>query len=206
MTDTTLARAMTEARARLFPHAARLVPVLQVTGTLNSQDIDLSLREARRETLRWIQKRSQKLPIHAWDFESFELEYGGTGAVSLKEENTDYWVTRLVDPDKSVAGRIWTTEISIVKSKIGTHFGLKQVVQTREGELEFLPSIPGVLRQIATTCNLEMDGRSINELAWILEHDREIDDLFSLIYYPTRRLPIYVVTLDENEHDAKKQF
>ncbi len=202
MTESTLARAMIEARATFFPQSARLVPVLQVTGTLNSQDIDTSLYDARRETLRWIQRRSQKLPSNAWDFETFELEYGGTGAVSLKEENTDYWIARLVDPDKNVAGRIWTTEISVVKSDEIAHFGLKQIVQTREGEPEFVPAIPGVLRQIVNACRLEVDNQVLEETAWTLEQEGEIDDLLSLIYNPNRRLPIYVVTLGENESDS----
>ncbi len=203
MTETTLARAMTKARASLFPQAAKLVPVLQVTGTLNSQGIDVDLSNGRKEALKWIQKRSQKLPSHAWSFETFELEYGGTGAVSLKEGNTDYWVARLVDPDKNVAGRIWTTEISIVKSDRIAHFGLKQIVQTREDEPEFIPAIPGVLRQIINTCRLEVDSRILNETAWVLGQEREIDELLSQIYNSNRHLPIYVVTLDENENDSR---
>ena len=204
MSDNTLARAMTEARARLIPQAARLVPVLQVTGILQSQNVEFTLAESRRNTLRWIQKRSQRLPNSAWKFESFELDYGGTGAVSLREDDTDYWVARLVDPDKSVAGRTWTTEISIVRSSNTTHFGLKQIVQTREGELEFLPAIPGILRQISTECGLEVDGRIVKKTPWSLKTNDELDDLFSLIYNQTRRLPIYLVTLDENENDPKK--
>ncbi|MYI50186.1 MAG: hypothetical protein F4114_14020 [Rhodospirillaceae bacterium] len=203
MTETTLARAMKEARASLFPRAAKLVPVLQVTGTLNSKTIDTELINGRRETLKWIQKRSQKLPSSAWNFETFELEYGGTGAISLKDGSTDYWVARLVDPDKNVAGRTWTTEISIVKSDNVARFGLKQIVQTREEEPEFVPAIPGVLRQIINACNLEVDNRVLEETAWVLEQEREIDELLSQIYNPNRQLPIYVVTLDESEIDSR---
>ena len=203
MSENTLARAMTEARARLFPQASRLIPVLQVTGVLQSNKIELTLSEARNQTLRWIQNRSQRLPGSAWSYESFELEYGGTGAVSLKENNTDYWVARLVDPDKNIAGRTWTTEISVVESNDTAHFGLKQVVQTREGELAFTPTIPGVLRQISTECGLEVDGRTAKENPWILKTNEELDDLFSLIYSQTRRLPVYIVTLNERENNPK---
>ena len=200
MTESTLARAMTDARARLFPESAKLIPVLQVNGVLHSQDIERSLEDARKETLRWIQNRSVRLPSNAWKFESFELEYGGTGAISLRDEDTDYWVARLVDPDKNIAGRIWTTETSIVKSSNTVHFAVKQIVQTREAEPEFLPGIPSILRKIATSHSLEIDNRRFSETAWKLDREAEIDELFSLIYSQTRQLPIYVVTLDDNEN------
>lgn len=75
---------------------------------------------ARTTVLKWVQARTPRsLSVEAWNQQSFDHLAGGRAcsAVRLNAEGEDIWVLRAVDPDKAVAGRIWTTEIAVIKER-----------------------------------------------------------------------------------------
>src|ERR1700722_841322 len=106
----------------LRPIAARMDKVvreheiLRVTAIVHGKDKAKSAEVSRREVLVWAQKRSGgRLPQKAWEFQEFEHFSGGRNSVAVRidSNNTDIWAIRADDPDDTVPGRVWTTEVVI---------------------------------------------------------------------------------------------
>jgi hypothetical protein len=92
--------------------------ILRISACLGGDDVATSLQTARTTVLRWAQARTAgRLPDAAWKFESFDHLAGGRdcSAVRFVADGDDVWIVRAEDPDKTVPGRIWTTEIAVAK-------------------------------------------------------------------------------------------
>ena len=78
------------------------------------------------------------LPKVAWDFQDFDLLVGGRSSTAVRIENGEFdlWALRAEDPDKDVAGRVWSTEIVI-----GGEVGSRPYVSLRLGTSIF-PCFP----------------------------------------------------------------
>jgi hypothetical protein len=107
------ADALVPLRARLS-RTVREREVLRVTGTIASEEQEAAVEEACNAVLAWAQRRcGGDLPERAWQGESFEYIAAGrnTLGVRLATEDSGLWALRGDDPDKEVAGRVWTTEV-----------------------------------------------------------------------------------------------
>lgn len=193
---------------RTFKRVPRLVPVMQVTADLAGEDKGAAVAEARLQALRWIQKRTDRLPEQAWKHEDFTLDHPATpaAAVTLRRGEVDYWIGRLSHPDNDVAGRVWTTEITVAHdpNRNRARFGLRLTVATRELVPNFQSGIPGVVRQVVEAPGLLRHERRVSDTPWVITSEDEVDELISLIEDERRRRPIYVVSLDEDEADPAK--
>lgn len=185
------------------PHRARAVrehEVLRVTGTLVGSDATSCASTARNEILRWAQKHcGGMLPDAAWTFQDFEYFSGGrnTLAVRIEDDQTDIWALRADDPDKSVPGRIWTTEVAtaISGNQLG-RFGVRLLVSTPEVELDIEPHTPGFVRQVAENCGLVRGAYSIDAGPRSIGL-AELESLVVQLLDPIRPLPMFLVTIPE---------
>ena len=120
-------------------------------------------------------------------------------AVRISNDEMDYWCARLDDNDKDVAGRVWTTELTVAHklSDARPVFGLRQIVTTPEDEPAFTPALPGVIRQLAETPGLERNRRPITQKPTIVSTESEVDALIDLVQDKSRIMPVYVLTLGE---------
>src|SRR5665213_1978189 len=126
----------------LRPIAVRMPPVvreheiLRVAAIVHGKEKSKSAETARREVLVWAQKRSGgQLPEEAWEFLDFEYLSGGRNnvAVRIKRNDSDIWAIRADDPDKSVPGRVWTTEVVVgMTSDKPCSFSARLLVSTSE--------------------------------------------------------------------------
>jgi len=110
-----MAGALAPLRARLG-RPIREREVLRVAATLTPSDQEAAVAEARRAVLAWAQRRcGGDLPKRAWLGESFEYIAAGrtTLGARLGTEEAELWALRGDDPDKNLAGRVWTTEVAI---------------------------------------------------------------------------------------------
>lgn len=110
---------MVDALAPLQGQLSRLIDereILRVVATIpSSQEFDI-FTCAQEEVLKWARKRAGViLPTGAWRGEDFELPAAGrtTMASSIETDGGLLWSLRGDDPDKQVAGRIWSSEISL---------------------------------------------------------------------------------------------
>ena len=91
-------------------------PRRAIARTSGPLPIRKSAEAARREVLAWAQRRSGgRLPREAWHLKDFEYLSGGRNSIAVRVDNNraDISAIRADDPDKSVPGRVWTTEVVV---------------------------------------------------------------------------------------------
>ena len=187
---------------RIFAKSAVVQPVSQVAFECESGDTQSAFLKTQKEALKWVARRAgHQLPDKAWDGQTFDLTDVGsqpTAAVAIEEPR--YWAVRIRDADKEVAQRTWTTEIGIgIAPNSNTLFDCRLFCAALGDNPPFVPTIPGVVRQIIRCVNAKLDGRRITETAWAIDHVNA-GELVALLLNPTRERPVYVLSIPE--HDA----
>ena len=190
----------------LGPLASRMIRehhVLHVAADL-PQD-DGAFDRARAEILRWAQRRSGgKLPIDAMAGQSFELLAAGrnSSAVELDLPEIHAWALRQEDPDKQVAGRIWTSEAVLWRTPATTpRFAARLIVGSGEADLDIAPAAPGYIRQLVDSVGLTSGGRQLSYFPWYIGDNPAQEDFFGLLTDPARRLPVIVVSVEASNSE-----
>src|SRR3546814_15908568 len=78
-----------------------------------------------------------------------------TCALPIYAESSKVWSVRGDDPDKTVPGRVWSTEVTLgQRDDEETLLGVRLLVNSTEDQISILPSVPGLVLQIADNCGL----------------------------------------------------
>jgi hypothetical protein len=183
-----------EALAPLSARMAREHQVLNISAELPA--FDGALEMARYEILKWAQKRSGgQLPNDAMAGRSFELLAAGrnSSAVEVEMPEIHAWALRQEDPDKTVAGRIWTSEAIMWRTPDRTpKFAARLIVGSTEAELDVSPAAPGYIRQLVARLQLTNGGHRLTLEPWFIGETEAQDKFLHLLTHPTRRLPVIV--------------
>ena len=191
----------------LAPLSARLVrehQILHVAADLPLHDG--AFDQARTEILKWAQKRSgSRLPRDAMAGLGFESLAAGRSSSAVKVElpEIDAWALRQEDPDKQVAGRIWTSEAILWRTpEQAPRFAARLIVGSGEAELDIAPAAPGYIRQLVETVGLTNGGRLLSTTPWYIGDERSQGELLRLLADPARRLPVVVVSVVDRASPA----
>ncbi|WP_146217951.1 MULTISPECIES: hypothetical protein [unclassified Caulobacter] len=152
---------------------------------------------AVREAVAWMRKRNLSIPQVALEGQSFEVGGGGVSpaqAVNLTFEGGRVWAASLDDPDKQVVGRTWVTEITVGEREGRVLFGTRLINVTGRGDDPFVPSLPGVSRQIVGRLPSRADEMDLSERAWRVVTPDQVDDLIALLDDGGRTLPVLVIS------------
>jgi len=189
----------------LAPLAARVVrehQVLHVAADLSTDDD--AMDNARREILKWAQKRSGgRLPQEAMAGNSFELLAAGRNSSAVKVDLPEIhaWALRQEDPDKTVAGRIWTSEAILWRTPDRPpRFAARLVVVSGESELDIVPAAPGYIQQLTDQVGLTSGGHPLATRPWYIGDNDAQDAFLDLLEDPKRRLPVVVVSVMDREN------
>lgn len=187
------------------PHASvsqvvREREILRVAATVGGNGGDRSAAKARKEVLKWVQKRvGAPLPKSAWEYDEFEKHIGGRDckAIRIVDGNADLWTIRANDPDKTVARRVWTTEVFIGHENTrNVRFGLRLLASAPEADpLTVEPAVPGLLRQLAKECALYQGTTRLIPKPWTVESDDDTRLLIDTLFEPLRREPVFVLSI-----------
>ena len=182
-----------------MPRAVRDIEILRVSAQLDGDDFASAMRIARKAALTWAKKRAGRaLPKEAWDLQEFDLLAGGRNstAVRIANDTLDLWALRAEDPDKEVAGRVWSTEI-VIGGQVGNrpHISLRLIVSTAEPDFGIEASVPGLVLQIVETPGLVRGARRLLSEPITIQNENEAKDLCDYLEDPERRLPIFVVAI-----------
>lgn len=193
---------MTSMREALAPFARQIGPyvrdheILRVSSRLS--DGDDTLERARNEVLAWAKKRVGKnLPIEAWEHRDFELNVAGRNisAVRIERGDVDIWALRGEDPDKNIAGRVWTTEVTLARDEKGVgRFAVRLLASSSESSLDILPASPGLVMQIAENCGLLDGTHQLGATAQWVTDENHVERFIDLLLDPTRSLPIVALS------------
>lgn len=185
-----------------MPRAVTETEVLRVAGVLLGDDPVKSAEIARQEVLRWAQRRcGGKLPREAWDCANFDYRAGGrnSAGVRIQSDASDIWAIRADDPDKAVAGRIWTTEVVVgLREDDRPRFSARLMVSTSESNMSIIPHSPGFVQQVAETVGLARGEYPISVEPWIIQSEADYLSLSEGLLDDARILPLIVLTVAEN--------
>lgn len=127
----------------------REVEVLRVVAEFPMACSQSDLNAARDQILTWSRRKIGSLPNSAWDGKSFVHPLAGRSAMATRVETVsdDIWVIQINDPDKTMPGRTWTTEVSIgQRTGQAAKLGLRLSATTGEEQLEIDPAVPGLMQ------------------------------------------------------------
>ena len=181
---------------------AREQELLRVAGTLGGSDPKAAAQLAREEVLKWANERvGGDLPAPALQGLPFEHLKGGRTCVAAahRDEKSDLWALRVDDPDKTVAQRVWTTEV-VVGYDSATHqsmFSLRLLASSPEESLRVEPAVPGLVPRVATLCGLAHGSSHFESRPWIINSEADADSLISFLTDPARTIPALVLTTRE---------
>lgn len=189
--------------ARRLPSPIREIDILRISAQIDGRDFADSAKKARAAVLAWAKRRAGgNLPKEAWEHLDFELLAGGrnSSAVRIQSDKVDFWALRAEDPDKNIAGRVWTTEV-VIGGEIGKRpqLSLRLTVSTNETEINIEPHVPGTLLQLISAPGLVRDGRSISDTPTAIRTEDEAEEFCDYLESPERRLPVFVITLPDGE-------
>lgn len=189
--------------AKTMPRAARNIEILRVSAQLNGRDFAASSNAARSAVLKWANKRAgASLPKEAWNHHDFDLIAGGrnSAAVRITTEAMDLWALRAEDPDKNVAGRIWSTEV-VIGGGAGQrpHLSLRLIVSTTEADFSVEPHVPGTILQMIEAPGLIRGSREIMKIPRTINTENDAQDLCDHLEDPERRLPVVVVVVPQGQ-------
>lgn len=195
----------------LRPLAARIRPavseqeILRVAASLGGDDSQASAAAARKEVLNWVETRiGGRLPPAAWNHEEFEHLTGGRhcAAVRIANESRDIWAVRADDPDKTVAQRTWTTEVTVgYRPGENALFSLRLLVSSPERKLFIEPAVPALVGEVASRCGLQRRSVDLSNDPWLVNSDHDAQSLIDELTDPERDIPIFVLTVPEDSDD-----
>ena len=190
------------------PARIREREILRVSAALAGDNQESAALIARNEALKWAQNKTiGKLPREAWEHKSFEHLAGGRNCagIRLTSGTDDIWSIRVEDPDKQVAGRIWTSEIAIArKAQEPYKFTLRLLVGSPEISLKIEPHVPGVVHQILKSPGLLAGTIRLTDKQVVAKSDHDVDLLIKALLSPLRRLPIIVLSVPSDSEDLYK--
>lgn len=192
--------------AKTMPRAARNIEILRVSAQLDGADFAESADVARVAVLKWASKRAGgPLPNEAWEHRDFDLMAGGRNiaAVRISTDAMDLWALRAEDPDKNVAGRIWSTEV-VIGGGAGQrpHLSLRLIVSTTEPYFSVEPHVPGTILQMIEAPGLIRGSRAIMKTPRLIKTENDAEDLCDHLEDPERHLPVFVVVVPQGEGSA----
>ncbi|WP_225770560.1 hypothetical protein [Inquilinus sp. Marseille-Q2685] len=157
---------------------------------------ELPFQSAIREAIKWMRERNPAIPTSALEGEAFEVGGGGVApaqSIVLNFESGRVWAASLDDPDKTIAGRTWVTEITVGEQAGRVLFGARLINVTLRTDDPFVPSLPGVARQVVERLPSRADRTSLSERARRVNTSQELDDMIDLLDDESRRLPVVVI-------------
>lgn len=191
-------------RIRLGRPVVRLVS--QVILELRGEDGQALFKRAQKEILRWINGRTgQTLPQSAWDGESFELEdIGAQRAIAVALSDPVYWTARADDSDKTIAQRVWTTEVGLaVRDKGSVLCGARLACTTRGSDDPYDRTLPGFIKQVIAHGDAFVDGRAIKKPPWFVATEAAVEELVAFLMNKSRRSDVIVFSLPEESENSK---
>jgi hypothetical protein len=194
--------------AARMPKVVREHEILRVAAIIHGKEKSKSAEAARREVLVWAQNRSGgRLPPEAWAFQEFEYLSGGRNnvAVRIDSDDADVWAIRADDPDKSVPGRVWTTEVVVgLTSDKPCNFSARLLASTSEDDLEIEPHAPGFVHQVAEKCVLSRGPIVFSPEPWLIESEEDAERLVEVLIDQDRTLPVFVLTVADDSDEPSR--
>lgn len=183
-------------REMLRPRAAAPPIIRSISSVAFAIAGDRAFERALGHSVDWLRRINPAVPTDAKSGEAFEIGGGGdhpARSTLVEFDGGRMWSAIVDNPDSSVLGRTWVTEIMVGESATGVHFGTRLLNVTRGEDEPFSGSIPGIVRQVVADLPCGADGIGLDECPSSVNTAEALDALVRLLESPARRLPVVVV-------------
>ena len=160
------------------------------------------------KVLEWLSKKEpQLLPVADWHMPGFRKEEQGQVLEVVSLPHRSIWAARLTHPDvglgeqyKPVAGRSWTTDVSVVSVGGQVHFGIEVFASTLNPEAPQPAFIrPGAVKSLCDSVGLAQ-VRPLDGKAWTIQSAEDLDALEILLTDRDRDLAVIVASQPDPRH------
>lgn len=160
------------------------------------------------KVLEWLSKKEPHLlPIPDWHMPGFRKEEQGQVLEVVSLPNRSIWAARLTHPDvglgeqyKPVAGRSWTTDVSVVSVGGQVHLGIEVFASTLNPEAPQPAFIrPGAVKSLCESVGLAQ-VRPLDGKAWTIRSAEDLDALEILLTDRDRDLAVIVASQPDPRH------
>ncbi|MCC7147432.1 MAG: hypothetical protein IT443_13390 [Phycisphaeraceae bacterium] len=164
--------------------------------------VDAVFSRAAAVVMNWLdEKLPQTLPKSARNLENFDMDHHGQQQVSgVSIGDHGLWSVRLIQPDApfkrrlAVAGRTWTTELSLHKSDVGVRFAVRVLCASAPYAIEPIAlTRPRVVIDLAQEFGLR-EIRPLDGRPWMLSTEEDLESLYELVVSDNRTMPIVLLT------------
>lgn len=188
----------------LCPGRARLTTTYRFRALAGHRVVDPGQAYGRtiEKILEWLsEKEPHLLPVPDWKLPSFRKEEQGQVLEVVSLPHRFIWAVRLTHPDvglgeqyKPVAGRSWTTDVSVVSVGTQVHFGIEVFASTLNPEAPQPAFIrPGVIKSLCESVGLAQ-VRPLDGKPWTIQSAEDLDALEILLTDRDRDLAVIVAT------------
>ena len=182
------------------PARSRQIPVSRASFLLTDRD---AFDRAVQSSVEWMATTAaSSLPPEALAGADFAFTAPNNRAeissLNIADDQGKIWAARISYRGDRVAGREWVTDL-FVEQRHGSlvRFGAQLTCKCPTNDPGFDHSRPRVVRDVLGVLAGEADGEALtNEVEPVLTS--EVEQLVSLLYNPARRLPVVVVSVDDN--------
>lgn len=182
------------------PARTRQVPVSRASFLLTDRE---AFDTAVRQSAAWMASTAASLlPPEAAAGEDFNFTApdgrAEASALRVADDQGKIWAARISYRGDRVAGREWLTDL-FVEQRHGSfvRFGAQLTCRCSSDDPGFDHSRPRVIRDVLEALAGEADGEALTNQVEPVWTD-ETEQLISLLYNPTRRLPVVVASTDDS--------
>lgn len=167
--------------------------LLATSGRIWSSKGD-ALSLSRDKVLRNVQRKVGELPQHAFEYASFETPDGRVRVEHSDIGGPDVWALRFSEPDATVAGRDWIVEAISVGEGQTAFFSCRLSLFSKNLNFSFIPSTPGILKDVVSTLTLHNQKFTFRDEAVIVDSPESLAELIDEVSSPHRWWNVVVVS------------
>jgi hypothetical protein len=147
-------------------------------------------------SVKWMRDLNRAIPLVALKGEEFEVGGGGDHPAKSVKFNFDegsIWSATVDNPDSTVLGRTWVTEITIAKRGEAVTFGSRLLSVTRQSDEPYVPSVPRIVRNVITHNICRNAGVRLDDKPLFINNEVDLEWLVALLNNTSRTIPVVVI-------------
>lgn len=163
--------------------------------------VDEAFDRSIQVILQWVRSKfPNELPQIGWKGKSFEVEEWGQKIDCVAVPELGVWSLRLTQPDApfgsraAVAGRIWTTDISLARRTDSIGFGIRVICASLPySNEEIALTRPRVVLDLINAVGLH-EIRALDGRPWLLSSEEQLVVFQDFLTDPLRTMPVFLLT------------
>lgn len=158
-----------------------------------------SVNQVQEFVFKYLRSKVPNCPNDLFTRSSFDDDAAMLSSEVIETDTLKIWATRFNEPDRSVPGRSWATELLVAQVENGgVTFGSRLICSSRNLDFTFDPAVPRIYKDLVQNGLLFADGAKLSRWASDVSNEDEVDWLIALINSKRRSRDIIVLSCDQH--------